>query len=173
MMIISCPCGKKKFEIEDNLIPKSGRLLQCGSCDHQWKFIPEEKPVEATENKQQSKPLDKIEENINFENIEQADDSSINTIIPESTSLKDEAKTKEIIINEKIDNVNEENLDIKKESFNYFNYLIVIIISLIALIILVDTFKSPISILFPNIDFILNNLYETVKDIILFFKDLF
>ena len=42
----------------------------------------------------------------------------------------------------------------------------------IALIILADTFKSPISIIIPNIELILFNLYETIKDIILFFKDL-
>jgi len=40
------------------------------------------------------------------------------------------------------------------------------------LIIFVDTFKSPISEIIPNIEFILYNLYETIKDIISFLKDL-
>ena len=35
-MIIVCPCGKKKFEISENLIPKKGRLLKCGSCGETW-----------------------------------------------------------------------------------------------------------------------------------------
>ena len=35
-MIISCPNCKKNFEVRDNLIPESGRLLQCSSCNHQW-----------------------------------------------------------------------------------------------------------------------------------------
>ena len=35
-MQITCPSCSKKFEIQDNLIPQNGRLLQCGSCEHQW-----------------------------------------------------------------------------------------------------------------------------------------
>ena len=35
-MIISCPCGKKNFEIDANLIPSEGRNLQCGSCLRVW-----------------------------------------------------------------------------------------------------------------------------------------
>ena len=35
-MIISCAQCDKKFEIESNLIPSEGRLLQCSSCNHKW-----------------------------------------------------------------------------------------------------------------------------------------
>ena len=35
-MIITCGQCHKKFEIESNLIPKNGRLLQCSSCSHKW-----------------------------------------------------------------------------------------------------------------------------------------
>ena len=35
-MIIDCPCGKKKFNVKDELIPDKGRLLQCGECDREW-----------------------------------------------------------------------------------------------------------------------------------------
>ena len=51
--------------------------------------------------------------------------------------------------------------------------MLVFLISFIALIVVIDTFKSQIKLLIPNIDFILNSLYETIKDIILFLKDLF
>ena len=37
-MIIVCPCGEKKFEIDQNLIPEEGRLLQCGFCNKKWFF---------------------------------------------------------------------------------------------------------------------------------------
>ena len=40
-MIIECPCKKKKFNIDINLIPAEGRNLQCGSCDRVW-FYKEE-----------------------------------------------------------------------------------------------------------------------------------
>ena len=51
-MIIDCPCGNKKFEIDANLIPEKGRTLQCGACDRKWfyknTYIEEtvEKPIE-------------------------------------------------------------------------------------------------------------------------------
>tara|TARA_B100000965_G_C19090869_1_gene540522 strand:+ start:15 stop:440 length:426 start_codon:yes stop_codon:yes gene_type:complete len=51
------------------------------------------------------------------------------------------------------------------------NFL-VFIISIIAIIILVDTFKNQLNIYIPGINSILNNLYETLKDLSLFFNDL-
>tara|TARA_B100000686_G_scaffold104216_1_gene111456 strand:- start:259 stop:639 length:381 start_codon:yes stop_codon:yes gene_type:complete len=59
-----------------------------------------------------------------------------------------------------------------KKKINILNYILIFIISFIAIIILVDTFKNPISSFIPSIDFFLQNLYETIKDIYLFFKDL-
>ena len=41
-MIIECPCKKKKFNIDINLIPAEGRNLQCGSCDRIWFYKKEE-----------------------------------------------------------------------------------------------------------------------------------
>ena len=39
-MIVSCIKCNKKFNVLDNLIPESGRVLQCGSCLHQWHYVP-------------------------------------------------------------------------------------------------------------------------------------
>ena len=52
-MIITCPSGKKKFNIDINLIPSEGRHLQCGSCEHMWFYIKQEsisKPLQINEN---------------------------------------------------------------------------------------------------------------------------
>ena len=57
--------------------------------------------------------------------------------------------------------------------FKFFSYLIVLIISFVALIIILDTFKSSLSSIFPNLELILFNLIETLKDIKFFIKDLF
>ena len=37
-MIISCEKCAKKFNINSDLIPEKGRLLQCSSCEHKWFF---------------------------------------------------------------------------------------------------------------------------------------
>ena len=52
------------------------------------------------------------------------------------------------------------------------SYIFVILISFIGLIILIDTFKSLLYEYFPNLEFLLFSLYETLKDIELFIKDL-
>jgi predicted Zn finger-like uncharacterized protein len=43
-MIITCNNCNKKFDLDSNLIPDKGRLLQCASCNYKWFFkkeIPE------------------------------------------------------------------------------------------------------------------------------------
>ena len=102
-------------------------------------------------------------------------------------------KTEEIIIEPQLKNIEEEDIDpirknisqikeldtsskkkkiIENKKIGVLNIIIVFIISFVALIILVETFKKPISIYIPNIEFILNSLHEILRDIILFFKDL-
>ena len=39
-MIIECINCNKKFEVNSELIPSSGRSIQCGSCNHLWFFEP-------------------------------------------------------------------------------------------------------------------------------------
>ena len=55
---------------------------------------------------------------------------------------------------------------------NYIKFFFVIIISIVALILILDTFKDILIKIFPNIKILLNNLYETLKDVTLFFYDL-
>ena len=45
-MIITCPCGDKKFNVDASLIPQEGRALQCGFCDHKWFFKRTEELIE-------------------------------------------------------------------------------------------------------------------------------
>ena len=35
-MIIECVKCSKKFDVNSDLIPSSGRTIQCGSCNHVW-----------------------------------------------------------------------------------------------------------------------------------------
>ena len=84
---------------------------------------------------------------------------------------------------EKIENLSIENdeVEVQKNNnqknigdilFKVFGYFIVFIITLIAMIIILDTFKSPLSSIFPNLELFLFNLIETLKDIKFFIKDL-
>ena len=87
---------------------------------------------------------------------------------------------KKTLINENLntDNISDNNNKIEKlnSKFNFnkiLSFFLVILISLIALVILLDTFKVPLSGSFPELEIILYNLYETIKDIYLFLKNLF
>ena len=53
----------------------------------------------------------------------------------------------------------------------FFRFLVVLIITFVAAIIILDTFKNPLSVYFPNLELILYNLFETLRDLI-FAKDL-
>ena len=69
-MIIACPKCKKKFDIEDSLIPKKGRLLQCSSCDNKWFFkktIEVKKKIERISTKTKTNKIPKETEDIIIE----------------------------------------------------------------------------------------------------------
>jgi hypothetical protein len=61
---------------------------------------------------------------------------------------------------------------IRNTGNKFFSYLIVFIISFVALIILLDTLKNPLINVFPGLEIILFNLFETLQDIKLFIIDL-
>ena len=69
-MIIACPKCKKKFDIEDSLIPEKGRLLQCSSCNNKWFFkktIEVKKKIERISTKTKTKEIPKETEDIIIE----------------------------------------------------------------------------------------------------------
>ena len=169
-MIITCNNCIKKFDIDSSLIPDKGRLLQCASCGHKWFF--KKKILENT--------VSSIDEDISIDSINIFDPNNSSTNEEESVSeapkdevdidLVEETK-KEIKIN--IDKSTQVNTKPKKQkNFKILNIFIVGIISSVAFIIIVDTFKYPIGNIVPNVEFILYNLYESIKDISLFIRDL-
>ena len=169
-MIITCNNCNKKFDIDSSLIPDMGRLLQCASCDHKWffkKVVPEN-------------PVSSIDEDIGNDNVNifEQNNSSINDVESVSdasndeveVNLEDETKEKIKINKGKSTQVNTK--PNKQKNFKILNIFVVSIISFVAFIIIVDTFKYPIGKIVPNVEFILYNLYESIKDISLFIKDL-
>ena len=162
-MIITCPSCKKKFNIDINLIPTDGRNLQCGSCDHVW-FYKKEDPI--------PEPL-KINEEIAIQ--ENEDSNKLNDDVSKDQTIKELVKDNKKVKSELSTNKETESKPevIKKtQSSKFFSYLIVFIISLGALIILLDTLKTPLITIFPGLEVLLFNLYETLKDIKLFIIDL-
>ena len=146
-MIIKCDKCNKKFDIESSLIPEKGRLLQCSSCNHKW-FHKKDVLEKSILNLENEKIPSEIKDNNNIKVYN--DFSSDKKIKRKHSYSRPESK-----------------------SLSSLNFILVFIISFIALIILLDTFKNPIGLLIPNIEFILESLYETLKDVLLFIQDLF
>ena len=156
-MIIRCPNCNKQFKINPSLIPDNGRDVKCGSCDHVWFYKIEDNKIEPLPlsddfaNKEIEDEIDnKIEENINESN-----DVSLQKDIDDKNDKPVKNKIK------------------KNTSGKFFSYLVVSIISFVALLILIDTLKVPLINVFPSLEIILFNLFETLKDIKLFIIDLY
>ena len=152
-MIIECPNCQKKFNADSALIPDNGRILQCGICKHSW-FFSKNNLDNIEEKKPENLEKDSIEDENEFQDSESVN-ANIDVKSTEFSSIK----------------VNK----FKNKSFKFsriLSYLIVIIISFIAIIILLDTFKIYLSTIFPNLELIIFNLFETLEDIYLFLKNL-
>jgi predicted Zn finger-like uncharacterized protein len=157
-MIIDCTNCNKKFEIDKSLIPDHGRLLQCSSCNHEWFFkkdlISEVKYPVQNENLEVIKKTNDETINPTTSNDNKNDDDQTEVRPPKNIN-------KNIIKNHK-----------NKKGYGVLSLIVLFLISFIALIILIDTFKSPLGKIVPNIEFFLYNFYESFRDITLFIKDL-
>ena len=152
-MIIVCIWCEKKFEVNSDLIPSTGRTIQCGSCDKVWFFNPNKENLYIEED---SEP--KISETINIEEK--------NEIKPKKKiNISNKTKNKKFEVTKY---QNKSNISISK----FLSYILVFIISFVALIILIDTFKTFLYEVFPSLEIMLFSLFETLKDIKLFIKDL-
>ena len=147
-MIIVCPSCGKNFDVDENLIPNKGRLLKCGSCNHTWFF---NKNASEETGPLIHRPANQKEILYKDENIDETIPKV--SIKPGSELIKYKPKY---------------NFTFGK----FLSYIIVTIITFVAIIIVLDTFKGPLSKIFPNLELVLYNLFETLRDFILFAKDL-
>ena len=164
-MIISCPNCNKKFKIDQNLIPISGRLLQCSNCKHKWHF--------KIEKKDETDDGSFEPEKVIFEN--KNEDIKINSIendsLIEQNLKKKELKKKKIVKKTKKikQNINQNK---KEKPVGLLNMIIIIIISFVAIVIVLDTFRIEISKYIPFLNPILISFFEIIDDINSFIKDL-
>ena len=168
-MHITCNNCTKKFDIDSDLIPEKGRLLQCSGCDHKWFF----------KKKVINDPIIpvKINNPVEDTNISKKKLDSVEIQSPKDIELldnpnKDDTKLENDLLNKNEDLEPKLNSSKNKKNYNILGITIVFIITFIALIIVLDTFQIPIGKIVPDIEFLLYNLYETINDIKLFLTDL-
>ena len=160
-MIITCPNCNKQFKIDNSLIPDEGRNLQCGSCNHVWFYKIEEENNEVL----------KLNEEIVSRNIETKEVNIVEKKQPQKKIKSEINNENKLKISEKQKN-STTSINAENKRSKFFSYLIVFIISFVALIILLDTLKTPLINVFPGLEIVLFNLFETLQDIKLFIIDL-
>ena len=152
-MIIVCPSCGKNFNVRDDQIPDKGRLLQCSSCKHEWFYTKNTIPID--DNKDELSKDDFTQESFGI--LDQEEDWHDEAIVEDKTVELEKPKT------------------IKRQEgkrLNFFKLLLVFIISFVAFILIVDTFIIQISEYVPFAEKYLDNLYQSIIDISLFFQNL-
>ena len=155
-MIIECINCNKKFSVNSDLIPDEGRTIQCGSCNHVWFFKKKDQITSKIVKPDVKKKFIKPTKKDDFKISQKSHGTKAQVFTKKNTGLD--------IIEYKA-----------KPSFTFVKflyYILVLIISFVALIIVLDTFKTPLYNLIPNLEFLLFSLFETLKDIELFIRDL-
>ena len=152
-MIIVCPSCAKNFNVRDDQIPDKGRLLQCSNCKHEWFYTKNTIPVDGN-----------------------LDEQSNDELTQESFGILDDEEDKhdEVVVKDKAIESEKPKISKKKEGkpFNFFKLLLVFIISFVAFILIIDTFLVKISEYVPFAEKYLDNLYQSIIDISLFFQNL-
>ena len=152
-MIIVCPSCGKNFNVRDDQIPDKGRLLQCSNCKHEWFYTKNTIPVDDNLDERSNDELTQE----SFGILGEEDDRSDEAIFEDKTVELEKPKTSK---------------KKKGKQFNFFKLLLVFIISFVAFILIVDTFIIQISEYVPFAEKYLDNLYQSIIDISLFFQNL-
>ena len=152
-MIIVCPSCSKNFNVRAHQIPDKGRLLQCSNCKHVWFYTKNTIPIEDNIDELSNDELTQE----SFGILDEEEDHHDEAIVEDKTVELEKPKT------------------IKRQEgkrLNFFKLLLVFIISFVAFILIVDTFIVQISEYVPFTEKYLDNLYQSIIDISLFFQNL-
>ena len=92
-MIIECLNCNKRFNVDAELIPDNGRLIQCGSCNHSWHYKIEKsspQPLKIDPSNNQNKPQ--------FEDTQIIRDNENLVKLRQTLAINDEYKEKLVML---------------------------------------------------------------------------
>ena len=164
-MIIECVNCPKKFEVNSQLIPNEGRSIECGSCGHVW-FFKKDTQFSLSFSKEKNQKKNTKTKNINQSILQKRNKNKPKQKIINSNL--NVIKTRE---NKEFDLIKYE----EKPKFTlskFLSYILVLLITFISFTIIIDTFKNQVYEIFPKLELIYFNFYETLKDMRLFLNDL-
>ena len=181
-MIIQCKSCEKKFLVPENAIPKEGMEVQCGVCSNTW--------FEKPKIKKKEKPKLKSEK-VTQVKTETASDGKKYKFLGKQWALvlpsgkvgrlakSDIAKELDKKIGKSIDpsmesmSITTSEKDEKDQGIGFLTSIFIILIGAISTIGVLETFKNELVVYWPELEFYLEYVYETLKNIRLILRDLF
>ena len=189
-MIIQCKSCQKKFLVSENAIPKEGMEVQCGVCSNTWFQKPEIKKKAKPKFKSEKITQEKIE-TASQEKIETASDGKKYKFLGKQWALvlpsgkagrlaKNEiSKELDEKIGRSIDpsiesmSIATSEKDEKNQGIGFLTSIFIILIGVIFTIGVLETFKNELLVYWPELEFYLEYVYETLRNIRTISRDLF
>ena len=189
-MIIQCKSCQKKFLVSENAIPKEGMEVQCGVCSNTWFQKPEIKKKAKPKLKSEKITQEKIE-TASQEKIETASDGKKYKFLGKQWALalpsgkagrlaKNEISKE---LDEKIERSIDPSIesmsiaasekDEKNQGIGFLTSVFIILIGAISAIGVLQTFKNELVVYWPELEFYLEYVYETLRNIRTISRDLF
>ena len=201
-MIIQCESCSSKFQVEDEDIPKEGRMVQCSNCSQKWFQVP---------TKIQSSITPDTDEKVSKMEFEASDGrvyrfmgsqwaeilrsgktgllakrtigAELNRLagIAKPKKTRKRAKQNEEIEIESISKIidpSSEQIDSdnrQKEGLGFFGYIILLTIITLSIIGVLKTFQNELIMYFPEVEYIFDKgeyIFESMGYIITIIKDL-
>ena len=165
-MIIECNSCNKKFNVPDDAIPATGRLVQCSNCGNKWTQY----PLKANKSKISSPALTSPpKKTVKKKQIKKKTKKRIGPTIYSSEYLE---KKHGIKINQDINKkIIEKNYNDESYGLGFYSSIIILIIFLISFFGILDLTKDIIIFNYPFLESYISYLYETIENIRIIFTD--
>ena len=201
-MIIQCESCSSKFQVEDEDIPKEGRMVQCSNCSQKWFQVPTK--IQSSITPDTDKKVSKMEFEASDGRVYRFMGSQWAEIlrsgktgllakrtigaelnrragIAKPKKTRKRAKKNEEIEIESISKIidpSSEQIDSdnrQKEGLGFFGYIILLTIITLSIIGVLKTFQNELIMYFPEVEYIFDKgeyIFESMGYIITIIKDL-
>ena len=201
-MIIQCESCSSKFQVEDEDIPKEGRMVQCSNCSQKWFQVPTK--IQSSITPDADEKVSKMEFEASDGRVYRFMGSQWAEIlrsgktgllakrtigaelnrragIAKPKKTRKRAKKNEEIEIESISKIIDpsseqvDNDNRQKEGLGFFGYIILLTIITLSIIGVLKTFQNELIMYFPEVEFIFDkgeNIFESMGYIITIIKDL-
>ena len=201
-MIIQCESCSSKFQVEDEDIPKEGRMVQCSNCSQKWFQVPTK--IQSSITPDTDEKVSKMEFEASDGRVYRFMGSQWAEIlrsgktgllakrtigaelnrragIAKPKKTRKRAKKNEEIEIESISKIidpSSEQIDSdnrQKEGLGFFGYIILLTIITLSIIGVLKTFQNELIMYFPEVEYIFDKgeyIFESMGYIITIIKDL-